>query len=87
MQTVAPCRVEVEVTLRITVSQSVCLSVEPTLGFLTKYYFLSEVCCLKVAVLSLRGTLSDERMGLQFAVQSLIGPSRAESVTILYCLI
>jgi hypothetical protein len=32
-------------------------------------------------------SLSDERTGLQFAVQSLNGPSRAEPVTILYCLI
>jgi hypothetical protein len=71
----------------MTVSQSVCLGVEPILGLLTKYYFLSEGFCLKVAVLSLWGALSDERMGLQFAVQSLNGPSRAEAVTILYCLI
>jgi hypothetical protein len=33
------------------------------------------------------GALSDERTGLQFAVQSLSGPSRAEPVTILCCLI
>jgi hypothetical protein len=33
------------------------------------------------------GVLSDERTGLQFAVQSLNGPSRAEPVAILYCLI
>jgi hypothetical protein len=39
--------------------------------------------CLKVAVLLLCGALSDERMGLQFAVQSLNGPSHAEPVTIL----
>jgi hypothetical protein len=38
-------------------------------------YFLSEGCCLKVAVLFLWGALSDERTTLQFAVQSLIGPS------------
>jgi hypothetical protein len=37
----------------------------------TRYYFLSEGCCLKVAVLFLWGALSDERTGLQFAVQSL----------------
>jgi hypothetical protein len=28
------------------VSQSVCLGVEPTLGLVTRYYFLSEGCCL-----------------------------------------
>jgi hypothetical protein len=31
--------------------------------------------------------VSDKRTGLQFAVQSLNGLSRAESVTVLYCLI
>jgi hypothetical protein len=40
---------------------------------------LSEICGL--------GALSDERMGLQLAVQSLNCPTRAEPVTILYCLI
>jgi hypothetical protein len=39
--------------------------------------------CTRVAVLSLWSALSDERTGLQFAVQSLNGPSRAE----LHCLI
>jgi hypothetical protein len=43
--------------------------------------------CRKVAVLSLWGALSDERTGLQFAVQSLSGSSRKEPVTILYPLI
>jgi hypothetical protein len=37
--------------------------------------------------LFLWGALPDERTGLQFAVQSLNGPSRAEPVTIFYCLI
>jgi hypothetical protein len=71
----------------LTVSQSVYLGVEPTLGLVTRYYFLSEGFCLKVAVLFLWGALSDERTGVQFAVKSLNGPSRAEPVTILYCLI
>jgi hypothetical protein len=69
------------------VSQSVCLGVEPTLGLVTRYYFLPEDFCLKAVVLSLWGALSDERTGLQFAVQSFNGPSHTESVTILYCLI
>jgi hypothetical protein len=56
-------------------------------GLVTRYYFLSEGFCLKVAVLSLWGALSDERMNPQFAVQSLNGPSRSEPITILYCLI
>jgi hypothetical protein len=32
-------RVRVRVTLRLTVSQSVCLGVEPRLGFMTRYLF------------------------------------------------
>jgi hypothetical protein len=63
--------VEVEVTLRLTVSQSVSqfVLVSSTLERLaTRYYFLSECCCLKFAVLYLWGALSDERTGLQFAV-------------------
>jgi hypothetical protein len=56
--------------------QSVYLGVEPTLGLVTVYYLLFQVFCLKVAVLYLWDALSDERTGLQFAVQSLNGPSR-----------
>jgi hypothetical protein len=37
-------------------------------GLATRYYFLSECCCLKFAVFYLLGALSDERTGLQFAV-------------------
>jgi hypothetical protein len=40
--------------------------------------------CLKVAVLFLRGVLSDERTGLHFAVQSLNGPGRVEPISMLY---
>jgi hypothetical protein len=69
------------------VSQSVCIGVEPTLWLVTRYYFLSEDCCLKVAVLFLWDALSDERTDLQFPMQSLSGPSRIESMTILYLLI
>jgi hypothetical protein len=77
----------VKVTLRLTVGQSVFLGIEPTLGLETRYYFLSEGFCLKVAVLFLWGALSGERTGLQFAVQSLNGRSRADPITVLYCLI
>jgi hypothetical protein len=80
-------QVEVEVALRQTASQPVSLGVESALGLVTRYYFLSEGCCLEVAVLFLWGTLCDERTGLQFAVQSLNGPSCAEPVTIIYCLV
>jgi hypothetical protein len=45
--------------------QSECLGVEHASGTCD---FLSECCCLKFAVLYLWGALSDERMGLQFAV-------------------
>jgi hypothetical protein len=57
------------------------------LGLVTRCYFLSEGFRLKVAVLFLWGALSDERTGLQFAVQSPIGPRRAEPLTKLYSLI
>jgi hypothetical protein len=75
---------QVEVTLRLTVSHSVSRSRcraplwdwRPDIS-----------SCRNVAVLSLWGALSDDRTGLQFAVQSLNGASRAEPVTKLYCLI
>jgi hypothetical protein len=57
--------VKVKVTLRLTVSQPVCLGVEPTLGLVTRYCFESERC-LNVTVLFLWGALSDERSGLSF---------------------
>jgi hypothetical protein len=60
-------KAEVEVTLRLTVSQSVLVS-SILVGLATRYYFLSKCCCLKFAVLYLLGALSDERTGLQFAV-------------------
>jgi hypothetical protein len=63
--------IEVEVTLWLTVSQSVSqyVLVSSTLvGLATRYYFLSGCCSLKFAVLYLWGVLSDERTGLQFAV-------------------
>jgi hypothetical protein len=78
---------EVEVSLQLTVSQPVCLGVKPTLGIVTRYYFLSDGCCLKVAVLFLWSVLSDKRTGLQFAVQSLNGASHTKPITILYCFI
>jgi hypothetical protein len=56
-------------------------------GLATRYFFLSECCSLKFAVLFLWGALSDDRTGLQFAVYSLNGPSHAEPVTIPYSLI
>jgi hypothetical protein len=58
---------EVEVTLRLTVGQPVFSGVEPTLGLVTKYYFLMmmyESCCLVFV-------LSNERLGLSFVLLSL----------------
>jgi hypothetical protein len=51
----------------MTVGQYVLVS-STFVGLATKYYFLLECCCLKFAVLYLWDALSDERMGLQFAV-------------------
>jgi hypothetical protein len=54
-------RVRVRVTLQLTVSQSVCLGVEPNLGLLTReFFFLKLQSCL------IWGALSDERSGLSF---------------------
>jgi hypothetical protein len=61
----------VEVTLQLTVSQSAFQGIESTLGLVTRYYFLSERCFLKVAVLSSWGALSDERSGLSLVLISL----------------
>jgi hypothetical protein len=37
-------KVKVKVTLRLTVSQSVCLRVEPNLGLLKGFFFLQSYC-------------------------------------------
>jgi hypothetical protein len=63
--------IEVQVTLQLTVSQYVLAS-STLVGLATRYFFLSECCCLKFAVLYLLGALSDERTDLQFAVQHSI---------------
>jgi hypothetical protein len=55
--------VKVKVTLRLTVSQSVGLGVEPHLGLMTKYLVLFDSYGL---VFFLWGALSDERAGLSF---------------------
>jgi hypothetical protein len=49
------------------VSQYVLVS-STLVGFANRYYFLSECCCLKFAVLFLWSALSDDKTGLQFAV-------------------
>jgi hypothetical protein len=53
-------QVNVKVTLRLTVSQSVSLGIEPHLGPMTRYLFLT------VTFLFPWGALSDERTGLSF---------------------
>jgi hypothetical protein len=53
----------VKVTLRLTVSQSVSLGVEPHLGLMTRYLLLFDSYCV---VLSLYNILSDVRMALPF---------------------
>jgi hypothetical protein len=62
----------VRVTLQLTVSQSVCLDVEPTCGRLTRYCFLFKSLGLEFVVPSLWGALSDERRGLSFVSHSLV---------------
>jgi hypothetical protein len=49
-----------QVTLQLTVRQSVCLGVEPNLGLLTRDIFFKLQSCL------IWGALSDERPGLSF---------------------
>jgi hypothetical protein len=41
-----------KVTLQLMASQSLCQGIESILGLVTRYYFLSESCFLKFAVLS-----------------------------------
>jgi hypothetical protein len=55
-------QVKVKATLRLTVSQSVSLGVDPHLGLMTRCLLLF----LTVTALCLWGALSDERMGLSF---------------------
>jgi hypothetical protein len=50
---------KVKVKLRLTVSQSVCLGVEPNLGLLTRGFFFQSYC-----LVFFWGALSDERSGL-----------------------
>jgi hypothetical protein len=73
--------VEVEITLRLTIGQYVSVSCT-LVGLATIYYFLSECCCLKFAVLYLWGALSDERSCLQFAVSGCYFTTDGQSVCI-----
>jgi hypothetical protein len=57
---------KVKVMLRLTVSQSVCLDVEPLLILMTGCLLL-----LTNTIVSLWGALSDERSGLSIVSQSL----------------
>jgi hypothetical protein len=60
-------QVKVKVTLRLTVSQSVSLGVEPHLGLMTRCFFRSEYGIrLTVTFFIPWDALSDERTGLSF---------------------
>jgi hypothetical protein len=60
-------RFKVKVTLRLTVSQSVSLGVEPHLGLMTRYFFRPEYGIrLTVTFFIPWDALSDERTGLSF---------------------
>jgi hypothetical protein len=59
-------QVKVKVTLRLTVSQSVCLGVEPRLRLMTRYLFMIE----KLQYCPYGGALSDEKAGLSFVSHS-----------------
>jgi hypothetical protein len=70
-------QIQVKVTLRLTVSQSVSLGVEPQLGLMTRYLVLFDSYGL-----FLWGALPDERTGLSFvhaAGPCLRSLSRSES--------
>jgi hypothetical protein len=59
--------VRVRVTLRLMISQSDCLGVEPHLGLMTRFFNYLFIF-LKVTVLSISGDLSDERSGLSLCL-------------------
>jgi hypothetical protein len=65
-------RVRVRVILRLTVSQSVCLGVEPTSWTFDQILLPFQEFGLEFVVLSLWGALSDERPGLPFVSRSLV---------------
>jgi hypothetical protein len=48
-------QVRVRVTLRLTVSQSVCLGIEPNLGQLTRVCFLLEISCRQLQACNFSG--------------------------------
>jgi hypothetical protein len=82
------CLSEVEVTLRLTVSQSVSLGVEPHLGLMTRYILLFDNCGLAFV-----GRPLWREDGSVFCTccwllpaQSFSGPSRLGLATIFYCL-
>jgi hypothetical protein len=75
--------VEVEVTFRLTVSEPICLGIEYPCGTCDHILFPVGMLLFEISVFYLLGALSDERTYLQFAVQSLNGPSDAEPITIL----
>jgi hypothetical protein len=78
-------KVKVKVMLQLTVSQSVCLGVEPQLGLMTRCFLF-----VTVAVLSIWGALSDERSGLSFvshsqSIVSIYMAAHQRQLAYLYC--
>jgi hypothetical protein len=57
-----------QVTLQLTVSQSVCLSIEHPCGTCDQILFLVGMLLSEICGLVSVGILSDERTGMQFAV-------------------
>jgi hypothetical protein len=74
-------RVKVKVTLRLTVSQSVCLCVEPRLGLMTRYLGLF---WMKVAVLSVWGALWREVGSVICQSWSIVSPCQYIQYLYLY---
>jgi hypothetical protein len=74
---------KVKVTLRLKVSQSVSLGIEPHLGLMTRYLLPFDSYGL---VLFCVGALSDERTGLSFVHAVLALASAVFLATIFYCL-
>jgi hypothetical protein len=71
-----------QLTLSIEVEVEIEDTLRTALGLVTRYYSLSEGCCLKVAVLFLWSAFSDERRAIltrPFYDNSADGPYRSRS--------
>jgi hypothetical protein len=77
--------IQVKVTLRLTVSQSVSLSVEPHLGLMVRYLLQSDRSCFCGAPSLTRGRVCLLYMLLVFASAVFLRPSPLVLATIFYC--